>query len=59
MDQEDAREIEKRAEREVDEAVEFAENSPEPDPVRPVGSLYVNPPPKSKRKVNGGKLPWP
>jgi pyruvate dehydrogenase E1 component alpha subunit len=38
-------EIEKRVEREVEEAVQFAENSPEPDPAGLLDYLYVNPPP--------------
>lgn len=41
---EERAEIEQRVERDVEEAVEFAENSPEPDPAGLLDFLYVNPP---------------
>lgn len=44
MDDEERVEIGQHAEQTVDEAVEFAEQSPEPDPSGLLDSLYVNPP---------------
>jgi pyruvate dehydrogenase E1 component alpha subunit len=37
-------EIEARVDAQVEEAVEFAENSPEPDPAGLLDFLYVDPP---------------
>ena len=45
MSQEDREDIQKRVEAVVTEAVEFAENSPEPDPAGLLDFLYVDPPP--------------
>jgi pyruvate dehydrogenase E1 component alpha subunit len=45
MNQEEREAIEQRAERVVEEAVDFAENSPEPDPAGLLDFLYVDPPP--------------
>jgi pyruvate dehydrogenase E1 component alpha subunit len=42
---EERTEIEERVDREVDEAAEFAENSPEPDPAGLMDFLYVDPRP--------------
>jgi pyruvate dehydrogenase E1 component alpha subunit len=42
---EERQSIEKRVEAEVEDAVEFAENSPEPDPAHLLDFLYVDPPP--------------
>lgn len=44
MDEEQRASIESSVEAEVDEAVEFAENSPEPDPAGLLDFLYVDPP---------------
>jgi pyruvate dehydrogenase E1 component alpha subunit len=45
MSDEDRARIEDQVDAEVDEAVRFAENSPEPDPEGLLDFLYVNPPP--------------
>jgi pyruvate dehydrogenase E1 component alpha subunit len=42
---EERREIEERVDAQVDDAVQFAENSPEPDPSGLLDFLYVDPPP--------------
>lgn len=44
IDQTERDDIEARVEREVDDAVEFAEQSPEPDPSGLLDFLYVDPP---------------
>jgi pyruvate dehydrogenase E1 component alpha subunit len=45
MSDEERQEIEQRVDQQVQEAVEFAENSPEPDPAGLLEFLYVDPPP--------------
>jgi pyruvate dehydrogenase E1 component alpha subunit len=45
LDEEERKEIEQRVEAVVQKAVEFAENSPAPDPAGLLDFLYVNPPP--------------
>lgn len=45
LTEEQRAEVEQRVDAQVEEAVEFAENSPEPDPAGLLDFLYVNPPP--------------